>query len=149
MLRQRARSMAIVCSVADMMLAVGALMTRMPRAVQASTSTLSSPTPARPMIVEDLAQAGIRVNITRHSVGDARKPLQTPGHGNVFCGNWYADFPDSDNFFFIFFHSHSSAVAGLNFHTDDMDRQIETARMSNDVEERANIYRKLDEAVVR
>ena len=48
MLRQSASSMAIVCSVADMMFAVGALMTRMPRAVQASTSTLSSPTPARP-----------------------------------------------------------------------------------------------------
>jgi len=48
MLRQSASSMAIVCSVADMMLAVGALMTRIPRAVQASTSTLSSPTPARP-----------------------------------------------------------------------------------------------------
>ncbi len=50
MLRQSASSMAIVCSVADMMFAVGALMTRMPRAVQASTSTLSSPTPARPMM---------------------------------------------------------------------------------------------------
>ena len=50
MLRQSASSIAIVCSVADMMFAVGALMTRMPRAVQASTSTLSSPTPARPTI---------------------------------------------------------------------------------------------------
>ena len=49
MLRQSASSIAIVCSVAEMMFAVGALMTRMPRAVQASTSTLSRPTPARPM----------------------------------------------------------------------------------------------------
>ena len=50
MLRQSASSMAIVCSVADMMFAVGALMTRMPRCVHASTSTLSRPTPARPMM---------------------------------------------------------------------------------------------------
>ena len=50
MLRQSDSSIAIVCSVADMMFAVGALMTRMPRAVQASTSTLSRPTPARPMM---------------------------------------------------------------------------------------------------
>jgi hypothetical protein len=50
MLRQSDSSMAIVCSVADITFAVGALMTRMPRAVQASTSTLSSPTPARPMM---------------------------------------------------------------------------------------------------
>ena len=102
-----------------------------------------------PLIVEDLAQIGIRVNITRHSISDARQPLRNRGHGNVFCGNWYADFPDSDNFFFIFFHSHSGAVAGLNFYREDVDRQIELARMSNDVEERATIYRKLDETVVR
>ncbi|HUP46021.1 MAG TPA: ABC transporter substrate-binding protein [Thermoanaerobaculia bacterium] len=102
-----------------------------------------------PLIIEDLAQVGIRVNVTKHSAVDARKPLLKPGHGNVFCGNWYADFPDSDNFFFIFFHSHSEAVAGLNFHRPEIDSQIETARKSNDVEDRAAIYHRLDEMVVK
>ncbi len=67
----------------------------------------------------------------------------------IFCGNWYADFPDPDNFFFIFFHSHSGAVAGLYYHREDLDRQIEEARMSNDAQERADIYRRLDARVVR
>ncbi len=42
---------AMVCSAADTMLEVGALQTMMPRSVAASTSTLSTPTPARPMIL--------------------------------------------------------------------------------------------------
>ena len=102
-----------------------------------------------PLIIEDLDKVGVRVNVTRHSATEARKPLQTPAHGNVFCGNWYADFPDSDNFFFIFFHSHSNAVPGLNFHRPDVDKQIEEARRSNDVEDRAAIYRGLNELVVK
>ncbi len=101
------------------------------------------------LILEDLAAIGIRVNVTSHSAVEARAPLQNAGHGNIFGGNWYADFPDSDNFFFIFFHSHSSAVPGLNYHTPQMDRQIEEARRTNDVEERATIYRALDQKVVR
>ena len=40
---------AIVCSAADTRLEVGALHTMMPRSVAASTSTLSTTTPARPM----------------------------------------------------------------------------------------------------
>ncbi|HEU4522911.1 MAG TPA: ABC transporter substrate-binding protein, partial [Thermoanaerobaculia bacterium] len=101
------------------------------------------------LIIEDLAQVGIRVNVTSHSAVEARKPLQKRGHGNVFCGNWYADFPDSDNFFFIFFHSQSTAVPGLYFHRPEVDKDIEEARRSNDVEERTAIYRRLDETVIK
>ncbi len=49
MLRQSASSSAIVCSAAAMVLASGALATMMPRLVAAGTSTLSTPTPARPI----------------------------------------------------------------------------------------------------
>ncbi len=102
-----------------------------------------------PLIIEDLAEVGIRVNVSQHSATQARAPLQKRGHGNIFCGNWYADFPDPDNFFFIFFHTHSGALAGLHYHREDLDRQIEEARMSNDAQERADIYRRLDARVVR
>ena len=43
-----------------------------------------------PLIIEDLAAIGIRVNVSTHARTEARKPLETPGHGNVFCGNWFA-----------------------------------------------------------
>ncbi len=49
MLRASASSIAIVCSAAVTTLDCGAFATTMPRAVAAGTSTLSTPTPARPM----------------------------------------------------------------------------------------------------
>ncbi len=92
---------------------------------------------------------GIEVHITRHSATDARAPLNHPGHGMVFCGNWYADFPDSDNFFYVFFHSDSSSVRGIYYHSSELDRQIIDARRATDFERRRDIYRALDEMVVR
>ena len=101
------------------------------------------------LIVEDLAAIGIEVKITRHSPTDARAPLNRPGHGMVFCGNWYADFPDSDNFFYVFFHSDSASVRGVYYHSAELDQQIIDARRATDIEERRDIYRALDEMVVR
>ncbi|HEX6177094.1 MAG TPA: ABC transporter substrate-binding protein, partial [Thermoanaerobaculia bacterium] len=102
-----------------------------------------------PLIIEDLAEVGIEVNVTKHATADARKPLQKRGHGNVFCGNWFADFPDPDNFFFVFFHSESASVAGINFQRAEVDADIEAARKTNDLEERTTIYRRLDAMVVK
>jgi methyl-accepting chemotaxis protein/ABC-type oligopeptide transport system substrate-binding subunit len=102
-----------------------------------------------PLIIEDLAEIGIRVNVTSHERTEARRVLEHPGHGNVFCGNWFADFPDSDNFFYIFFHSDSNAVRGIYYRAPEVDRKIMAARRSNDSEERARIYRELDQWVVR
>src|SRR5207253_1860942 len=101
------------------------------------------------LLIEDLAAIGIEVAITRHSATEARAPLQKPGHGMVFCGNWYADFPDSDNFFYVFFHSDSSSVRGIYFISPDLDRRIIDARRATDIEERREIYAALDEMVVR
>ena len=49
MLRQSASSSAMVCSAAAIVFASGALATMMPCLVAAGTSTLSTPTPARPI----------------------------------------------------------------------------------------------------
>ena len=48
MLRASASSSPIACSAADTMFEPGALATMMPRRVASSTSTLSTPVPARP-----------------------------------------------------------------------------------------------------
>ena len=101
-----------------------------------------------PLIIEDLARIGIQVEVTRHSATEARKPLQQPGHGTVFCGNWYADFPDSDNFFYVFFHSESASVRGFYYNAPDLDRQIDDARTTPDVDHRGAIYRRLNRMVV-
>lgn len=102
-----------------------------------------------PMIIEDLDAIGIRVNVTRHSATDASAPRARRGHGLIYCANWYADFPDSDNFFYIFFHSQATSIAGIYFHRPDIDARIIEARRSNDTEQRARIYQSLNEMVVK
>ena len=102
-----------------------------------------------PLIIEDLDAIGIRVNVTSHTATDARKVLENRGHGNIFCGNWYADFPDSDNFFYVFFHSESTSVRGMYYTRPELDAKISQARRTNDIKERGEIYRELDEMVVR
>jgi methyl-accepting chemotaxis protein/ABC-type transport system substrate-binding protein len=102
-----------------------------------------------PMIIENLDAIGIRVNVTRHNATDARAPLDKPGHGMLYCANWYADFPDSDNFFYIFFHTEATSIRGLFFHRPEVDAQIIDARRSNDTEHRGSIYRALNQMVVR
>jgi methyl-accepting chemotaxis protein/ABC-type transport system substrate-binding protein len=102
-----------------------------------------------PSIIEDLEAVKIHVNVTRHAAPEARRPLTRKGHGNIFCGNWFADFPDPDNFFYIFFHSESTVVPGINFHSAELDQKIIEGRRSNDLERRTAIYRELDQMVVR
>ena len=101
------------------------------------------------LIIEDLAAIGVEVHITTHSAAEARRPLHRAGHGMVFCGNWYADIPDSDNFFYVFFHSHSGAIRGFHYNRPEIDAQITEARRSTDSERRAEIYRQLNAMVVR
>lgn len=102
-----------------------------------------------PLMIEDLEAVGIRVNVTRHSATDASAPRATRGHGMIYCANWYADFPDPDNFFYIFFHTDATSIRGLFFNRPDIDAQIMEARRSNDSEHRANVYRELNQMVVR
>ena len=102
-----------------------------------------------PLMLEDLEAIGIKVRVTEHSVSDARKPLIKPGHGMLFCGNWYADFPDSYNLFFLLFHSHSKEINGIFYHRPDLDDQINAALRATDVDDRIGIYRKLDQRIVK
>lgn len=101
-----------------------------------------------PLLIEDLDAVGIRVNVTRHAAPEASAPRSKRGHGLIYCANWYADFPDSDNFFYIFFHSDSTSVRGLHFSRPEIDARILEARRSNDVEHRAAIYRDLDQTIL-
>lgn len=102
-----------------------------------------------PLIVEDLEKVGIHVTVTRHSATDASAPRARQGHGLLYLANWYADIPDSDNFFYIFFHSEATSISGLFFHRPEIDAQILEARRSTDVEHRASVYRALDQMVIR
>lgn len=102
-----------------------------------------------PRAIEDLANVGIRVDVKRVSSQQAREVRNRKGHNAIFAGNWYADFPDSDNFFYMFFHSASDAIPGLYYRSSSLDREIEQGRRTNEIEERAAIYTRLNEKMVK
>ncbi|MGK2856362.1 MAG: ABC transporter substrate-binding protein [Thermoanaerobaculia bacterium] len=97
-----------------------------------------------PMMIEDFAEIGIKVEVSEHSVEEARKARERRGHDLLTCGNWYADFPDSDNFFYIFFHSASRTILGMNYPEGKWDGLIEEGRTTNDLDRRIEIYRQLN-----
>lgn len=102
-----------------------------------------------PLAIEDLAQVGIQVEVRRTSSKEARDVRNRKGHGALFSGNWYADFPDPDNFFYMFFHSASDAIPGINYRSAALDREIEEGRRTNEIEERTSIYRRLNEKLLK
>lgn len=101
------------------------------------------------LIIEDLGKVGIRVNKQRVSATEARQRHSGKGHNSIFVGNWYADFPDADNYFFIFFHSTSKAIPGVHYNSNETDALIEEARRTIDIERRSEIYRQLNHQTVR
>jgi methyl-accepting chemotaxis protein/ABC-type oligopeptide transport system substrate-binding subunit len=101
------------------------------------------------LIIEDLAAVGVRVNKRRVTAPEARKNHSSRGHNSIFVGNWYADVPDADNYFFIFFHSSSKAIPGMHYNSAEMDAAIEEARRTIDIERRSEIYRELNHQTVR
>jgi len=100
-----------------------------------------------PLVIEDLAQVGIRVKVSTRPAAEVRDRLKSKGHGQLFLGNWFADFPDPDNFFFIFFHSASQSIVGLNYGSAELDQRIDLGRRSGDIEQRAELYRELDRSI--
>jgi ABC-type transport system substrate-binding protein len=49
----------------------------------------------------------------------------------------------------VFFHSDSNSVRGLYFHSADLDKRILGGRHTSDLDKRTEIYRGLNEMVVR
>jgi ABC-type transport system substrate-binding protein len=100
------------------------------------------------MIIEDLAAIGIEVSVTRASAAEARSHRSKPGHGSLFTGNWFADFPDSDNFFYSFFHSQSEAIPGIFYKSPELDAAIDEGRRTTDGDRRAEIYSNLNRRIL-
>lgn len=101
-----------------------------------------------PRIIENLAEVGIRVDVRQSTAEQSRASREKKGHNFIGAGNWYADFPDSDNFFYIFFHSQSSTRIGIHFDSPRLDALIDEARRTSDVERRRELYRTLNQITV-
>ncbi|MCM2314709.1 MAG: ABC transporter substrate-binding protein [Thermoanaerobaculia bacterium] len=102
-----------------------------------------------PLIIENLAHVGIRVEVVQTTRDRVDAAMEKPGHNQIFVRNWFGDIPDPDNFFWNFFHPSSTVIPGINYREPEVVSLIDKARQTIDMEERAEMYRKLNARVLR
>lgn len=94
-----------------------------------------------------LKEIGINVQIKifdRATFNDMR------GQGNLPCayGNWWADFPDPDNYLYTYFHSSQAKNMSTNVNDPELDKLLEAARAEPDPNKRWPMYAEAEKKIV-
>lgn len=92
-----------------------------------------------------LGKVGIRAKIVQRESAAARAASRA-GNTDLFLKDWYADYPDGENFLYPLLHS-ANLGAGGNvsfFKNADFDRIVSAARQEPDDAKRAALYRQAD-----
>lgn len=99
-------------------------------------------------IQTDLEKVGIRVEIVVRDASSQREAARK-GDADMAILDWYADYPDGDNFLYPLFHSASFGPGGnYAFYQDPgTDSLIERARRTLDDAARTDLYRRIDDRV--
>lgn len=96
-------------------------------------------------IQQQLAEAGIKVEIVERDASTARAAARH-GDADLFITDWYADYPDAEDFNYPLFYSGNAGTGGnLAFLSDSaLDRMILRARETPDSTERIRLDREID-----
>lgn len=96
----------------------------------------------------DLAAIGVRVSIESREWGTLKQTIDN-GRAEAFLADWYADYPDGENFLFPLFHSSNVGGAGnrARYRDAEVDARIEEAQAEADPARRAALYRDIDARV--
>jgi oligopeptide transport system substrate-binding protein len=73
--------------------------------------------------------------------------VYTENHGQLLRGGWCADYPDSENFADVLFHSNSSQNNG-GYSNPELDALLEDARVEPDVTRRIAMYQQAEQMIV-
>src|SRR5215204_5448902 len=92
-----------------------------------------------------LAQAGIRAKIVQRDASSTREAARK-GETDMVVRDWYADYPDADNFLSPLLASGNKGVGGnYSFYANaDFDRLVTQARREQDERARATLYARAD-----
>ena len=99
-------------------------------------------------IQSDLHDVGVRVEIVERDAATARAAARR-GDVDLFLADWYADYPDAENFTFPLFHS-SNAGTGGNYaflKEPSLDTLLVRARTTSDSGEKVQLMRRIDARV--
>jgi methyl-accepting chemotaxis protein/ABC-type transport system substrate-binding protein len=98
--------------------------------------------PAVECFKEDLAEIGIRAEFRYVVAAEMQRALRmrmVPIAGR----DWYADYPDPDNFTYVLFNSRNRDLFITTYSSEEMDRLTDEARSVMNREQRAEIYREV------
>jgi oligopeptide transport system substrate-binding protein len=74
--------------------------------------------------------------------------LYSGQHGQLFSGNWCADYPDPENFADILFHTGSQQNTG-KYSNLALDAVLDQARLEQDVTKRIQLYQQAEQMIVQ
>lgn len=97
---------------------------------------------------QSLAEVGIRAEIVERDASSARAAVRN-GEADLFLTDWYADYPDPENFNYPLFHSRNKGPGGNYAFLSDstLDAMILRARSTTDEAEKARLARDIDARV--
>lgn len=98
-------------------------------------------------IQDMLKQIGLDYKIEirdRSAFFAARAKGEVPGNQ----GNWWADFPDPDNYLYTFFDSASSTSYSSDYSNPNVDRLLQDARAQSDPAKRAADYQQAEKIII-
>jgi peptide/nickel transport system substrate-binding protein/oligopeptide transport system substrate-binding protein len=92
-----------------------------------------------------LQKVGVRVKIVQRESAAAREAARN-GQVDLILKDWYADYPDAENFLFPLLHGANTGVGGnVSFFRDpNFDRIVSLARREPDEARRDALYRQAD-----
>ena len=101
-------------------------------------------------IQAQLAEVGVRVELVERDASSQREAARK-GETDMVILDWWADYPDADNFLYPLFYSGSFGPGGnYAFYSDPVtDTMLLRARRTTDDAARTDVYRRIDERVYR
>ena len=99
-------------------------------------------------VVAMLAEVGVRVEVEPLGHEEFTERRKRDGRPAMLATGWYADYPDPDSFTYVLFHSGAGDVLGLSFSNPELDSLTERARRCLDIDERVELYRKVEDLLV-
>jgi ABC-type transport system substrate-binding protein len=97
-----------------------------------------------------LKLSGIRIKIVQRESAAAREAARKGGT-DLFLKDWYADYPDAENFLYPLLHSANKGVGGnVSFYQNaQYDSIVTAARREQDEAKRVALYREADQIAFR
>lgn len=96
-------------------------------------------------IQANVAQAGIRLKIVQRDASSMREAARS-GKTDLALKDWFADYPDAENFLYPLLHSSNKGPGGNNsfYSNPQFDKLVSDARREQDDPKRAALYKQAD-----